>query len=70
MAKKEKRPDPEIPFEEKGTDTVYSPVPKDIDEPPIESNLPPEAPDMQTTRVEKTIAKHYQKRTGRKREKE
>lgn len=60
-----KRPDPEIPFEEKGTDTVYDPVPKDIDERSPESNLPPEAPDEQTTMEEKTVATYQEHRIAK-----
>jgi len=63
--RRDDRPPEEIPFEEKGDDIVYSPVPPDIDEGPPESNLPPEAPETPTPREEHEISKKGEERIAK-----
>ena len=63
--RKEDRPPEEIPLDEKGDDIVYSPVPSEIDEEPLKSSLPPEAPVSPKPREEREISKKGEERIAR-----
>lgn len=63
--RRDDRPVEEIPFEEKGDDIVYSPVPPELDEGPPGSNLPPEAPETPTPRAEHEVSKKGEERIAK-----
>ncbi|MDV2481449.1 hypothetical protein F8E02_05410 [Methanoculleus sp. Wushi-C6] len=63
--KREDRPDEEIPFEDKGTDIVYSPVPAELGDEGRERSRPPGAPETPTPRAEHEQSKKGEERIAR-----
>ncbi|HOI57794.1 MAG: hypothetical protein PHT97_08270 [Methanoculleus sp.] len=63
--KREDRPDEEIPFEDKGTDIVYSPVPSELGDEGREKSRPPGAPETPTPRAEHETSKKAEERIAR-----
>jgi len=63
--RRDNRPDEEIPFEEKGTDIVYSPVPPTLGNEGREKSRPPGAPETLTPREEHEISKKGEERIAR-----
>ena len=50
--KQDEQPDEEVPFEDKGTDIVYSPVPAELGNEGRDPSRPPGAPVTPTPRAE------------------
>ena len=70
MAQEQKKrqvepPDEEIPFEDKGTDIVYSPVPPALGDEARERSRPPGAPETPTPRAEHETSKKGEERIAR-----
>ena len=63
--RREKPPDEEIPFEDKGTDIVYSPVPPALGDEARERSRPPGAPETPTPRAEHETSKKGEERIAR-----
>lgn len=63
--KREDRPDEEIPFEDKGTEIVYSPVPAELGDEGQRPGQPPEAPDTPTPQAEHETSKKGEERIAR-----
>ena len=63
--RRDNRPDEEIPFDEKGDDIVYSPVPPALGDEARERSRPPGAPETPTPREEHEISKKGGERIAR-----
>lgn len=63
--RRDDRPDEEIPFEKKGDDIVYSPVPPALGNAARERSRPPGAPETPTPREEREISKKGEERIAR-----
>ncbi|HOI13555.1 MAG TPA: hypothetical protein PLG75_06840 [Methanoculleus sp.] len=66
--RRRRRPEPpeeEIPFEDKGTDIVYSPVPSELGDEGRAKSRPPGAPETPTPREEHEISKKGEERIAR-----
>jgi len=63
--KPEEGPADEVPFEDKGTDIVYSPVPAELGDEGRERSRPPGAPETPTPRAEHERSKKGEERIAR-----
>ncbi|MDK2989607.1 MAG: hypothetical protein PWR16_1136 [Methanoculleus sp.] len=63
--RRDDRPPEEIPFEEKGDDIVYSPVPPALGNEAQEKSRPPGAPETPTPREEHGISKKGEERIAK-----
>ena len=66
--RRRRRPEPpkeEIPFEDKGTEIVYRPVPSELGDEGREKSRPPGAPETPTPREEHEISKKGEERIAR-----
>jgi len=63
--RRDEQPDEEIPFEDKGTDIVYSPVPAELGNEGRDPSRPPGAPKTPTPRAEHERSKKGEERIAR-----